>query len=144
MSSKVVENWKPIKGYEGIYEVSDWGRVRSVSRVIIRKNGHSQNIKGRVLSLRKGPYYNIKLRINGVEKVHNVHALVASAFLGYIPNGHKSSVVDHIDKNPYNNHVGNLRLITHRENIMRSFDKNYKEKQRVISKTRKRKNGKYA
>lgn len=145
MSSSKVEIWKEVVGYEGIYLVSSKGRIKSVARVIHRKNGHSQTIKGKILSQRKGPYYNIKLRKQGKEQTLNVHSIVASAFLGHKPNGHKNLVVDHIDKNQYNNELSNLRLISHKDNIMRGFGEKFKDKQRLISKSRDRdESGKFA
>lgn len=84
----------------------------------MRSCGRSLPVHERILKLRKSTYYNIKLRNKGVEKTHHVHKLVAIAFLNHKPNGHEL-VVDHIDKNELNNHVDNLQLITHSQNLRR-------------------------
>lgn len=103
------EVWKPVVGYEGLYEVSNLGRVKSLPR-----NGTSKN--GRILSQSKtGKYLNVGLRNKGL-KTYLVHILVAKAFLDYKPiKG--LIVVDHIDNNGNNNMVTNLQVITSRENV---------------------------
>ena len=136
-----MEIFKDIKGYEGCYQVSNLGRVKSLHRIVKRNNGNIMTIKERILKPRKGRYYNLKLRSNGNHKTYNVHFLVAQQFLNHIPK--KGMVIDHIDKNELNNKVENLRIITHRENLMRSFGSEFKEKQKKISSKRKRLNGKF-
>ena len=80
------ECWKPIKDYEGIYEVSNYGRVKSLERVIYNsgtKNGlytiHEKIIKQRINKKRYG-YCELSLHKNGKEKRFKVHRLVAEAF----------------------------------------------------------------
>jgi hypothetical protein len=106
---RIVEIWKDIHGYEGLYEASSFGRVRSLDRVTSK----GYKVKGRVKKLTVGGrgYYNVKLS----GKTMAVHQLVAMAFLGHIPNGH-SLVVDHIDNDKINNKLDNLQLITQRHN----------------------------
>ena len=109
------EIWKSIYGYENIYEVSNNGRVRSLSRTAKGKNGASIPIKGRVLKLAKGQrYYHICLYKFGKSRTVLVHKLVANAFLGDRP---KDLVIDHIDNDSLNNMVSNLQYISVRENI---------------------------
>lgn len=95
------EIWKPIKGYEGLYEVSNLGNVRSKTRIIKQPN----NKKGY-------PCANVR-DINGKQKTIETHRLVAIAF---IPNPDNKSQVDHIDANKLNNKVSNLRWTTPKEN----------------------------
>lgn len=106
------EIWKPIDGYEGLYEVSNLGRVRSLefrnnqgaySRLLVMNptdNGHGYKIVGLTGIGRKRNFY--------------VHRLVAEAF---IPNPKKLPVIDHIDHNRANNRVDNLRWITQGDNV---------------------------
>lgn len=124
MSSR--EDWRFIPNYENHYMVSNLGRVKSVNRVIVRSNGACQTVKEKILKPQKSDYLNIKLRNKQGSKVHYIHALVAVSFLNHKPNGHKGKVVDHIDCNKHNNNVSNLRLISHRMNIMRGM-KNRKQ-----------------
>lgn len=98
-----MEYWKEIPGYEGLYEVSSYGRVRSVDRYV--KNGHSSYRlqKGRVLSPGKDKkgYLNVQLR----NKNFKVHRLVAQAF---IENSDNLPMVNHKDEDKTNNNVTNL------------------------------------
>ena len=106
------EIWKDIPGYEGIYMVSDRGRVRSLDRIDCR--GH--RLKG---TMRKPHLYKhgyLALGLKG--KTSTVHQLVAIAFLNHIPCGHRL-VVDHIDGNKLNNNLNNLQVITNRQNLSR-------------------------
>ena len=113
------ECWKPIKDYEGIYEVSNYGRVKSLERVIYNsgtKNGlytiHEKIIKQRINKKRYG-YCELSLHKNGKEKRFKVHRLVAEAF---IPNPNNLPEVNHIDGNKENNHILNLEWVTPSEN----------------------------
>ena len=114
------ERWKPVTGYEGIYEVSNHGRVRSVDRTITCSDGRVRRHKGKSLStplMQQGGYPHVCFYIQGKSKVHAVHPLVAEAFIGPRPEGME---VCHYDGNPANNHVDNLRYDTPSEN---AFDK---------------------
>ena len=111
------EVWLPIKGYDGLYEISDLGRVKSLERFTNNMFGTKTKIKERFLKFNpdgKG-YLNCRLYKNGVGKTFKIHQLVAIAFLNHTPCGFKL-VVDHIDNNPLNNRLDNLQLITNREN----------------------------
>ena len=110
------ENWKPVKGFEGIYEVSDLGRVRSIDRVITDSRGRVVPIKGRIM--KQNAHYKGYLRLllsNGEEKEHGffVHRLVAEAF---IPNPGNLPEVNHKDENKANNRADNLEWCTHLAN----------------------------
>ena len=109
-------NWKVIPGFEGLYEVSDCGRVRSLDRVVIHKNGRQQPVKGKLFNLNSdGRYYKVELK----GKTYGIHQLVAMAFLDHKPCGHKIQV-DHIDENKLNNHISNLQLVSASENQLKS------------------------
>ena len=100
------EIWKPIKGYEGIYEVSSYGRVRSLARMRIDKKGRRKPIPEKMLKMhdRKG-YDSVTLQDMGRKAIMSVHRLVAMAF---IPNPDNLPVINHRDENPKNNQVSNL------------------------------------
>lgn len=112
------EIWKDIPGYTGHYQVSNIGRVKSVERKVKWKNTYRLQ-KGMIRKLLKNTegYYKVGLFKGGVEKKFSVHQLVAMAFLEHSPSG-VDRVVDHIDRNPSNNNVENLRIVSTRENNM--------------------------
>jgi hypothetical protein len=112
------EIWKDIPNYEGLYQVSNLGNVRSLDRISKHKNGRINKLKGKNLYKLKDstPYFCVGLNNNGVKKRFGIHRLVACAFLEYNINKRKGIVVDHIDNNPINNNLNNLQVITHREN----------------------------
>lgn len=104
-------NWKPILGFEDKYEVSDTGSVRSLSRQIIRTNGRSLSLSGKVPSpVIRGGYPSVSLG-RGVQV--SVHVLVAQTFIGSRPIGLE---VRHLDGDIWNASVGNLVWGTHSEN----------------------------
>ena len=108
------EIWKPIAGYEGYYEVSNFGRVRSVDRYVDR--GKSKIFfKGKIIRpfVCHYKYLSVDLRKNGSSKTFKVHRLVAIAF---IPNPNNYPEIDHIDNSPQNNSVWNLRWVNHKTN----------------------------
>jgi len=111
-----LEQWKPVNGCEGIYEVSSHGRVRSVDRTITLSDGQVRHLEGKVLRtppLQKTGYPFVNLCIQGKKKNRTVHSLVAEAFIGPRPEG---AEVCHNDGIKTNNHVDNLRYGTSREN----------------------------
>jgi len=116
------EIWKPILGFDGIYEVSSKGRVKSMRRVFYRSNGLIMTIRGRYLKLGLGKngYYIVGLRCPGERKTINVHRLVAQAFLNHIPDGTNRLVVDHINNIKTDNRIENLQVITNRANIIKN------------------------
>jgi len=111
------EIWKAVKGYEGIYEVSSHGIVKSLERIVEKSNGRKQTISERIL---KGcdngsGYLFVNLSNNGKTKTKKIHQLVAESFLNHIPCGYKL-VVNHINFNRQDNRVENLEIVTAREN----------------------------
>jgi len=115
-----VEIWKPIKGYEGVYEFSNLNNVKSLSRVINRKNGGFNISKERLLkpSL-SGGYYKVTLTLNKEVRCFGIHQLVAMEHLGHTVCGYEL-VVDHINEIKTDNRIENLQIITHLENVMKS------------------------
>ena len=110
------EIWKDITGYEGQYQVSSEGRVKSLARKFIDKSGREQNIKERILKLSndKDGYKVISLSDGYGRKKHfRVHRLVADA---YILNLDNKPQVNHIDEDKSNNRVNNLEWVTPEEN----------------------------
>lgn len=110
------EIWKPIPNYEGMYEASDMGRIRSVSRTVRRNGETNKTLSGRVLvvNTQGNGYKCVTLSKNGNVKTYRVHRLVATTF---IPNPQGLPEVNHINENKADNSVSNLEWITHIGNI---------------------------
>lgn len=110
------ERWLPVVGFEGLYEVSDLGRVRSVDRWIQRRSKtgtpHPHRLRGRLLTpLARDPrYWSVQL---GNGNMRRVHDLVAEAFIGPRPLG---QMVLHADDDGHHNAASNLRYGSNREN----------------------------
>lgn len=109
------EIWKEVKGFEGIYEVSNAGKVRCIERTVIRRNGRPLRIKGGEMYIGEDRYgYQIvNFNVNKKRYVKKVHRLVYESHIGYV---NPYMVIDHIDNNRKNNNVNNLQQITGRIN----------------------------
>lgn len=108
-----MENWKDIEGFEGLYKISDWGRVWSY-------------IKNRMLKTSKGyPYVQITLTKNRTHYYFLLNRLVWETFVGKIPDGFQ---INHNDENKNNNALSNLSLMTPSQNI------NYGTRNQKVSK----------
>ena len=111
----VREIWKDIPSYEGYYQVSNLGRVKSLERVVRNRYGDFLKKESILKSRDSKGYYCVVLCKNGRIKNYKVHKLVAMAFLNHKPCGMKK-VVHHIDNNKMNNKLSNLEIISQREN----------------------------
>lgn len=122
------EEWKDIKDFEGLYQVSNYGRVKSLGRI---KNCKSSNqftafdsmivVKKRIMKLKKDRYLRVQLYDkNGDSKYYSVHKLVGDAF---IKNDDKKPIIDHKNNNTYDNRVNNLQWTTYSENARYSYDR---------------------
>ena len=118
--TSTVEHWKPVVGYEGLYEVSDQGRVKSLPGE--RWNGQSiHKFSGKVLKPQcAGRYLHVALSSNGNVRSRRIHQLVADAFLlecPGVPGRNRGQYhVDHINNDPHDNRAANLQWLTHYEN----------------------------
>ncbi len=104
------EEWRPVAGFEGIYEISNIGRVRSYARPymgwqLLKPHCSSNKVR----------YFHVDLCIAGSKKSRNVHALVAQSFIGAKPRGYQ---VNHKDTNTFNNRVDNLEYVTPSQNTL--------------------------
>lgn len=99
--------WKDIRGYEGLYQVSDEGQIRR-----FYKGGRTKILKNK-----DGLYYSVSLSMNGEYRNYAVHRLVAEIF---IPKPVWATEVNHKDGNRHNNRVENLEWVTQQENIRHS------------------------
>jgi hypothetical protein len=104
------ERWLSIPGFHGLYEVSDHGRIRSYVMFGPTTDRTAQTPRYLKFDESRGGYQSVRLKRDSTFKVHR---LVLLAFVGPVPDGKE---VDHIDGNPRNNHLSNLRYVTHAEN----------------------------
>lgn len=117
-----MEEWRPVVGWEGAYEVSSDGRVRSVVRIVKMGNGAGsmRTIGGDIMSscIANNGYTKISLKFGSKSKTTSIHRLVAEAFIACEKTGMQ---VNHIDGNKLNNHVANLEWVTPGENTRHSI-----------------------
>ena len=112
----IKEYWKPVVGYEGLYMVSNWGRVKSFDRWVKSRNGSVRFCKGRILKplTSSSGYLYVNLYKNNIKKEYLVHRLVAEA---YIDKPDTSFQVNHRAENKLNNNVDNLEWCDAKYNI---------------------------
>lgn len=103
----MAEEWRDINGYEGLYQVSNFGRVRSI---LTDSHYRSKLLKP---TIKRGGYMRLRLYKNKVGTWFYVHRLVADAF---VPNINNKPCINHLDENPSNNYANNLEWCTHKEN----------------------------
>lgn len=111
------EEFKGIPDYEGVYQISDLGRVKSVDRVVLKNGKYPSNYKGTILkiSIGKNGYAVVSLCKDGNCSTKKIHQLVTMAFLNHIPCGF-DLVVNHKNFIRHDNCLLNLEIITPREN----------------------------
>jgi hypothetical protein len=113
------EHWLPVVGWEGLYEVSDWGRVRSVPHVMTRSNGYPFTVRSTVLRPNRKQNHSDHQMVHlsrdaaGSRVAMLVHRAVLEAFVGPCPTGQECC---HNDGNAANNRLENLRWDTHKAN----------------------------
>lgn len=115
-----MEIWKSIPNYEGLYEVSNYGNVRSLDREVIDKNGKILFKKGKILKklLNDYGYFHVILSKQNKLKTHTVHRLVGIAF---IDNPYNKIEINHINGIKTDNRVDNLEWCTRSENELHSY-----------------------
>lgn len=115
-----MEQWKPIPGYEGYYEASTLGVIRSVDRIVPHGRHGTCKQKSKVLkyAFDKKGYIRVALSMGSSFKTHTVHRLIAMTFMGQRPQGYQ---INHISGVKTDNRVVNLEYCTQSENALHSF-----------------------
>lgn len=124
-----MEIWKEVPNYNGIYLVSNLGRVKSIDQEINCKRNKKRIHKGKILKtyLNERGYECVGITINRVAKKKKVHRLVAEAFL---PNPNNLPQVNHIDCNKQNNCVENLEWCDNSYNMKEAYKNNLRKLRR--------------
>lgn len=124
------ELWKDIDGYEGIYQISNYGRIKSLERDITRCDGRTIHVSQRILKYKKARGYDcVGLSDSNNTKYFRVHRLVGFAF---IPNPYNAPEMNHKDENPHNNMAENLEWCTS------TYNSNYGNHNKKLSESKKR------
>jgi hypothetical protein len=114
-----VEIWNPVVGYEEMYEVSNFGRVRSLERLVSHGYAGTVQRHAKIIQSRGKPYANVTLSRENITKTFSVHSLVLCAFVGPRPDGF---VANHVDGNKRNNVLSNLEWVTQSRNHYHAFE----------------------
>jgi hypothetical protein len=113
--------WCDLKDFNGLYQVSNLGKVRSLNRRVYHSGNHTTHFhKGRILSSRinNSGYLSVRLSKEGSVVTRFVHRLIAEAF---VPNFQDKPCVNHKDGNKLNNEIDNLEWVTHKENMQHAY-----------------------
>ena len=137
------EEWKDIKNFEGLYQISNYGRVRRLGywRKYIGKNQFTTFeseyfVKTHILKVKCDRYLRVQLyKLNGDYNFLSVHKLVAEHF---IPNPDKKPIVDHKNNNTYDSTVNNLQWVTYKENVDYSWQRGRERKTGINHKNSKK------
>jgi len=120
------ERWAEIPGYDGLYEISDQGRVKSrgrMRRAVAPRNGREYEYMtvGRILKNQKSSsgYWQVCLHKNGVGSIKSIHRMMAVAF---IPNNNNHPFINHKDGDKSNNSLDNLEWCTNSQNIKHAYE----------------------
>jgi hypothetical protein len=115
----MIEEWKDIIGYEGLYQISNLGRVKSLSRVYVCGNGRTVNKKETIISQQKNNHgYLYCFLYNGDKKIKYIHILVG---LHFIENENNYPQINHLDLNKENNIISNLEWVTNQQNTIHQY-----------------------
>lgn len=114
-TNQQLEIWRDIPNYEGLYQASTLGRIKSLN---FNRTGKEGILKD---NFDKKGYSGVRIFKDKKGKSFKVHKLIAMTFLGHVPCGYKK-IVDHKDNNPSNNNVDNLQIITARKNTSKDKD----------------------
>lgn len=114
------EIWKDVPNYEGFYQISNFGNVKSLDRITKKNRLEKRKIFGRSLNKIEcsNKYLSVRLSKNGIVKMKLIHRLVAISFL---LNNQNKTQVNHIDGNKQNNILSNLEWVTHSENAKHAY-----------------------
>lgn len=119
------EIWKPIPDYEGLYEVSNLGRIKSIPKKVKNSSGSFRFLpeKNKKIYTNRNGYKIVNLSKNNKSKTHTVHRLVAKAFIG-----DSDMHIDHINNIKTDNRLENLQYCTARENTIKSCMSSYDDR----------------
>lgn len=126
------EIWKDIPGYEELYQVSNLGNIKSLSKIKLNNGKYPYLTKEKIIKERKdgAGYLGVALYKYGKRREFRIHQLVAITFLNHKPCGY-NLVIDHINDNILDNRLENLQIITQRENAYKN-QKNYSSKYKGV------------
>jgi hypothetical protein len=129
------EIWKDVIGYEGLYQVSNLGNVKSLPKEWFSGNNKQIKKKHDGMLLKKiktvNGYLSVSLLNNGSKKQHRIHQLVCMAFFNHKPDGTHKIVCDHKNDDKTDNRLENLQLISQRENAFKTQG-NYSSKYKGV------------
>lgn len=113
----MMEKWRDVKGYEGLYQISNYGRVKSLFRKVNCKGGKFRNVPERIMKtyINSKGYEHLILHKYNTDKTITIHKLIAISFFNCVLINQKL-VIDHKDNNKLNNNLWNLQIITNRKN----------------------------
>jgi len=119
-----MEEWRDIENYEGLYQISNLGQLKSAAKKWIAGNHNSNRMKNETLLIQhndKYGYLSVRLYKNGESKIEKIHRLVAKSF---IPNLENKPCINHINGIKSDNSIKNLEWCTYSENTIHSFKNN--------------------